>query len=290
MKIKLPLFSVGLSVLFSTVVFSQNATRAEWIAMDNSITAELRKNGAKYETKRAIFWVERDGLTRAELEDFGKLVDRGMRDIAKYTGLKFDKKHFQAEKLEFFINSKPGISRGSVEGKPFIYLPLIRVKEKRAPYLHEAMHKLAYKSNQAFWMVEGFSTYIQTHLGTRSGGYNANIFNPKNADIHQLAGGHLKTDMGKKLLPLIGLNGAALRSNPEDFAKYRPVFEDRVVAAPAFYNMAESFVTFLVNKMGVKKVIRVFDSADMEANIFKLTGRKMIDWKADWMKSLNSPA
>ena len=286
MNTKLVLFSFGLIVFFSIVVFSQDGRLAGRIANDNAISDELREKGVKYETKRAIFWVEKDGLSPKELEDFALLADQGIRDIEKYTRLKFDKKHFKAEKLEFFINSKPGISRGSVDGTPYIYLSIARVKNKKAPYLHEIAHKLAYKSNQALWMAEGFCDYVQTYVARRYGGYDFSSHNPDNADIDRRAADHLRSDVGKNLLPLIGLDGSPLRMNAEQVAIYRPILDDRVVTAPAFYNLSESFVTFLVNKIGLKKLIKLFDSADMEANIFKLTGKKMNDWKADWMKSL----
>ena len=161
MKTKLILFTIGLILSLSTVVFSQNPRLAGRIANDRAISDELRDKGVKYETKRAIFWVEKDGLSPKELEDFAVLADQGIRDIEKYTKLKFDKKHFKAEKLEFFINSKPGISRGSVDDTPYIYLSLARVKNKKITYLHEETHKLAYKSSEALWMSEGFCNYTQ---------------------------------------------------------------------------------------------------------------------------------
>jgi len=286
MKLKNIFLSLTAILIFATVFFSQEGRLADRIAADNAISNQLRQEGVKYETKRAILWVEKNGLTQKELEEFGKLVNQGILDIEKYTGIKFDKKYYQADKLEYFINSKPGISRGTIESKPFIYLPLVRVKEKKAPYLHETAHKIAYKSIEALWMAEGFCSYVQTYVAKRYGGYNANPFNPENIDIDQLAKNHLKTDAGKKLLSLIGLNGSPLRMNAEQREPYRPIFEDRRVSARIFYNLSESFVQFLVAKIGLKKLIKIFDSADMQFNSMKITGKNVDDWKADWLKSL----
>jgi len=288
MKLKNIFLSLTAILIFSIPIFSQHDTRADRIAADNAITDQLRREGVKYETKRAILWVEKNGLTQKELEEFGTLVNQGILDIEKYTGIKFDKKHFQADKMEYFINSKPGISRGTPQNKPFIYLPLVRVKEKKAPYLHETAHKIAYKSIQSFWLQEGYATYIQTYVARRYGGYDTQVFNPENVETDQLAKNTLKTDAGKKLLPLIGLNGtpwsAAISAEQREL--YRPIFEDRRVTAPAFYNLSTSFVKFLIAKLGLKTLQKVFKSADTKADILEITGKNVDEWKADWLKSL----
>ena len=286
MKLKNIFLSLTAVLIFSTVSFSQEDRLAVRIAADNAISDQLRQEGVKYETKRAILWVEKNGLTQKELEEFGALVNQGILDIEKYTGIKFDKKRYQADKLEYFINSKPGIARGIIASKPFIYLPLVRVKEKKAPYLHETAHKIAYKSLEALWMAEGFCSYVQTYVAKHYGGYNGTAHNPENTDVDQLAKNHLKTDAGKKLLSLIGLNGSPLKMNEEQREPYRPIFEDRRISARIFYNLSESFVKFLVAKIGLKKLIKIFDSADMRSNSMKITGKSVDDWKADWLKSL----
>jgi hypothetical protein len=284
MKLKKVFLSLTAILIFSNVIFSQNGTRAEDIhAADMAITNELRQNGVKYETKRAILWVEKDSLTQKEIEDFGALVNQGIVDIEKYTGFKFDKKYYQTEKMEYFISSKGGISRGSTDNKPYIYLASGRVREKKIPYLHETAHKIAYKSMESLWLAEGYAIYVQTYVAGHYGGYDANPFNPENADIDQIAKNLLKADLSKKLLPLIGLNGIPAKMNAEQQEIYRPIFEDRRVTAPAFYNLSESFVKFLITKVGLKKFEKVFNSPDTRANILKVTGKNVDDWKADWL-------
>jgi hypothetical protein len=287
MKAKFALVSVALIVLFSTATFSQTVSPAEQIhAADEAITNDLRRNGVKYETKRTILWVEKDSLTQKEIEDFGTLVNQGIVDIEKYTGIKFDKRYYQTEKMEYFISGKSGISRGSTDNKPYIYLASARVKEKKVPYLHETAHKIAYKSLEALWLAEGYAIYIQTQVANRYGGYDSNPFNPENADVDRLAKNLLKTEISGKLLPLIGLNGIPAKMNAEQREVYRPIFEDRKVTAPAFYNLSVSFVKFLITRIGVKKLGKAFDSADTRSNILKVTGKKVDEWKADWLRSL----
>src|SRR5260370_38776818 len=128
MKFKIALFSVALLVIVATVDVSQTGMPGGIHAADDAIPIELRKEGIKYETKRAIVWVEKGGLTQKEIEEFGKLVNKGIINIETYTGTKFDKKHYQADKVEYFISSKTGLSHGSVMNEPFIYMRPALVK------------------------------------------------------------------------------------------------------------------------------------------------------------------
>src|SRR5688500_12287296 len=180
----------------------------------------------------------------------------------------------------------PGISRGYLGKKPFIYLPLVRVKEKRAPYVHEIVHKIVHQSIQAFWLQEGYASFVQTAVVARYGGYDTTASNPDRRDVHQLARNALKSDVAKIVLPLIGVNGTPSKLSAERREVYRPILEDRRITAPAFYNLSISFVTFLVDKVGLKKLQKTFASPDTNAEILKITGRETADGKADWLRAL----
>ena len=284
MKLKSVFFSLAAILIFAVGSFSQEKR----IADDNAMTDQLRKEGVKYETKRAIVWTEKDSLTQAEIQEFGKLANQGIIDIEKYSGIKFDKKHFKANKIEYFLSSKAGISHISIESKPFIYIRPIRVKEKKTMYLHETTHIIAWKSLKSLWLQEGFPNYIQTYVSRHYGGYLGSPFNPEDKPIDELARNHLKEEISKKVLPLIGRNGTPYDFNltEEEWKIYSFILEDRQVAAPAFYNLSESFVKFIVEKVGMKKMRKILEPQDTRAAIEKVTGKNMDEWKTDWLKSL----
>lgn len=286
MKFNRTLFSLAVILISAVSSFSQEKR----IADDNAMTDHLRKEGVKYEMKRAIIWVEKDSLTQAEIEEFGKLANQGIIDIEKYSGIKFDKKHFKADKIEYFLSSKAGISHVSIENKPFIYIRPIRVKEKKTMYLHETTHIIGWKNPNSLWLQEGFPSYIQTYVSSHYSGYLGSPFNPESKPIDELARNHLKEEISKKVLPLIGRNGAPSDFNEnfnyEEWKIYSFIFEDRQVAAPAFYNLSESFVKFLVEKIGMKKMRKIVEAQDTRAGIEKVTGKNVDEWKAEWLKSL----
>jgi len=282
-KVGFPFFGVALGIMIISVGFAQSGTPvADVHAADDAIPKELRKDGIKYETERAIVWAEKGSLTKDEVKEFGQLVTRGIREIEKYTGIKFDKQHYRANKIEYFLSRKAGISHASVEDKPFVYLTPQRVREKKAPYLHETTHVLLWK-DQALWLQEGFPSYIETYVEKHYGGYSFNVFNPENRPIDELASQLLKAEISAKVLPLIGMNAVP---KEEEEKTYGFIFEDRKTAAPAFYNLSESFVKYLVERVGMKKMRRILEAEDTRAGIEKTTGRSVDEWKTEWLRAL----
>ena len=245
MKFKNIFFCLAVISICAVASFSQD----DRVVNDNAMTDELRKDGVKYETKRAIVWAEKGSLTEQEINEFAALVNQGIISIEKYTGIRFNKKYYQAKKIEYFLSSKAGISHTADGNKPYIYITPTRIKNKKAPYLHETTHVIAWISLKSLWLQEGFANYVQTYVSKHYGGYNFMPFNPDNKDVNQLAKSILISDISKKVLPLIGLNEIIQNLSEDEFKKYNFIFEDRKVAAPAFYNLSESFVRFIMKKL-----------------------------------------
>ena len=284
MEFKNIFFCLTVILICTAVSFPQD-TR---IADDNAMTNELWKDGIKYEAKRAIVWAEKGSLTEQEIEEFAALVNQGIVDIEKYTGIKFDKKHYQAEKIEYFISPNAGIPHVSVDGKPYIYLKPRRVKNKNVPYIHETTHVIAFKNEKSLWLQEGFASHAETYVAAHYGGWTSagDTFNPDSKPNEELARNHLKEEISKRILPLIGMNGTPLIFKDEEWKIYSFIFEDNKVAAPAFYHLSESFVKFFLEKVGMKKMRKLFEAQDTRAGILKITGKNVDEWKADWLKSL----
>lgn len=178
------------------------------------------------------------------------------------------------------------MSHTSIYGdRPYIFIRPELVKGNRAPYLHETVHIIALKTvtSKAPWLAEGFATYAATGVSKKYGGYVGDPFNPENKPIALLARRLANEEISKRVLPLIVVNGPL---NDEEWKSYAFIYEDRKVAAPAFYYLSESFITYFVEKMGLKKMKRIFASPDLIGNIEKETGRSAAEWKAEWLKAL----
>jgi hypothetical protein len=285
MKCKYLILAILSLLIFAGESISQSGGLNDRKAADRAMTDHLYRTGSKHETKRTIVWVEKDSLSGSEVKAFGSLVDQGITNIEKYTRIRFDKKHYGSRKVEYFISNKAGIPHVSLENKPFVYLTPERVKNKRTAYLHETTHIIVWKIT-SLWLQEGYASHVQSHVSKHYGGYLGFAFNPENKPIDDLARIILTQNISKIVLPLIGLNGTPATMQPEQARLYFPIFSDREVTAPAYYNLSESFVQFFVQKLGMKRMRKIFESSNPQTTILKLTGKPVDVWKTEWIKSL----
>lgn len=253
---------------------------------DEAVTAQLRREGERFETPHAILWIEKGSLTHSQAQDFALLVEKGIVSIEDVLGAPFDKAHFQADKVEYFINPNVRISHASSEGKPYIYLSSWRVRTRTAPYLHETIHVLAWWSLGSLWLQEGLANTLAKQAAQRGGGYVADPFNPENTDFNSLIQTILSQEVGQKVLPLIGYKGKAL--TPADEALFRAVYEDDEGVRPAFYHLSESFVSYLVEKVGLRAIRQISDFKSRREGVLQVTGRSLDAWKAEWLQSVQS--
>jgi hypothetical protein len=54
--------------------------------------------------------------------------------------------------------------------------------------------------------------------------------------------------------------------------------------------MSQSFSKFLVEKLGLARVVALVSSRDPEGALRRLSGRSVDDWKADWLRTLPTGA
>ena len=59
--------------------------------------------------------------------------------------------------------------------------------------------------------------------------------------------------------------------------------------APTFYACSFSFVKYLADQVGLNELINLFafGPADMNARLDRLGGKKLSEWRAEWLRLLN---
>lgn len=235
---------------------------------DHATVSKLRKQGIKYTSQRAILWVEKDYLSKEEIREFGSLIDRGIMRAEEYLQMSFDKEHYKADQIQYFIKSGSFAShvfggyRHKEFRKPIVFLSY--VLGGRSPYLHETVHILAWKS-YSLWIREGLAVYLNDKLG----GYPA--FPNFGQDIDEYAKG-LFMPRFKKVLRLIGKNGI-------------PEFSNRMERR-VFYILSGSFVKFLDREIGTEKLMDIYKARNTKKAFKKISGQKVEDWKQTWVNSL----
>src|SRR5262249_6032545 len=103
---------------------------------DREVAANLMDSGIAIETDLASLWFENGALEASQMKGFSELVNRGIIDIATYLGGSRAANH----KIRYFISNDVLISHSTWRS---VYLPLSKVQNRTAPYLHETMHVLA---------------------------------------------------------------------------------------------------------------------------------------------------
>jgi hypothetical protein len=155
-----------------------------------------------------------------------------------------------------------------------------RVHTDSAPYLHETVHVLVPSPNRSVWLTEGFASYVESYVSENIGGYDAHVFvKTGNRGVDAEAARWLSREAGRTVLPWVGTPG-----EPPEMIEER-----RRVAAP-FYVLSQSFAKYLVAKLGLARVLTLISSRDPEDALFRLSGRSVEDWKADWLRTLPAGA
>ena len=266
-------FSTGLRVLLTLpmacfTLFCQDA----WMG-DRDLMQELRADGVRYDRTGASVYFEKDTMTPQEMDAFSNLVDQGIKDIEGLLKIPDERRREQAGKIFFFVSSKIDIGRSRFRT---VMLPLWRVQNEVAPYLHETAHIVARCESCPMWFSEGFASWVQSHVSETIGGYDAKVFARRgNRGVDADAVRYLNTAQGQSVLPFV-LEGG----EPPDI-----VAERRAVGAP-FYVLSQSLVKYLVEHAGVEKVMGLSASSDFDAELARVMEKTPEEVKRDWLGAI----
>lgn len=243
-----------------------------WMA-DRQLATDLSKNGVFIDTPKASYWFDNGVLTWDEMNTFVDLVDRGITDVESYLGIELP----PGRKIRYYISYRVDISHSTWRT---IYLPMTKVENQTAPYLHETTHVIAPCDYCPMWFSEGLASYVQSYVSEHTGGYDGGIFSRRgNRGIDYDAKRWLASDRGLAVVPFIGVHGAPPRIN----------YDRSNVAAP-FYVMAQSFVKFMMQHLTLEQSRAVFVSKDFDAAVQGITGKSPNEWKDLWLAQLGEPA
>lgn len=233
---------------------------------DLNLIASIKSNAEKYVSDRSILLVESGYLSKEEANLLQKIIDKAIVEIENFIGIKFGKEAYKKEKIEYFIHSGREASHTITGYQPRKYmLPVVFLTyaaERRAPYIHETVHIVAWDWN-TLWIKEGLAVFLNDKLG----GYPA--FPNFGVDIDQLAKSNFAF---KSPLNSIGQNGI-----PEFSSK-----EERRI----FYIFSGSFVKYLYTHIGIEKLMEIYKAKDTKKAVAEITAKHIELWKKEWINSL----
>jgi len=251
--------------------------------------AELTANGERRDGKLAILITPAGTIDDKEEEALLARLDRGHAELRAIVG-RHPWQVMRAEKITYYVSPNRFVAHAS--GRGAVFIPLVRLQDGRAPYLHEAAHELlAYFSQpltpdparvervrtmRPLWLTEGLADYVGLTAADRAGVMEGDVFDLGGlAGVDKTCNERLKGPRGAEIVSFIGNIGApgALFTT------------ERTEVAPTFYACGTAFTKFVVERIGLPETIALVPLIPAEGvlpRIEKLTGKSMETLRAEW--------
>jgi hypothetical protein len=276
---------------------SPPAAPIDWSADDATRVADLTATGERREGAQVILFTPRGALEDAQEAELLERLDKGVKALRGVVGT-HAWQVVKEQKLTYYVCPDRFVAHAS--GRAAIFIPIARVQDGRAPFLHEAGHELLATfsrpvgatdpaqrerilSSRPLWLGEGLADYVGQTAASRAGVTEGDVF-----DIGGLAGAdaacreRLKGPRGAEVLPFIGAVGApaALFTT------------DRQQVAPIFYACGTSFTKHLVDRIGLAETIALMPHivpGTVLPRIEQVAGVSMDRIRADWRAAIGAP-
>ena len=198
-------------------------------------------------------------------EDFIGAVEYYIKAISEFVSREnwFDYYNRYGSICRIEILMTDGISRVTVSNvyRVTVYLRQAFFEYDLAPIAHEIAHVVIPWRNRSRSLSEGLASYLQDRFGK-----NPTIFN-WGIDPHTIAN--------------LYMNNAS-----EAFGTHS-VYADGALR-PLFYNMSNSFVTYLIDTFGIANFMSVFESDNLIDAYYIYFGKPFEDIREDWLGFLES--
>jgi MoaA/NifB/PqqE/SkfB family radical SAM enzyme len=240
----------------SNIIYGRN--RSSFHFVESEKKKNLKQNG-EYdctETKLAKLYIEKNYLDDDEAQKISHSIDKGIRDVSEY--LKIEAHN----PIEYYIKSGEFISY-SGSG----YAVLSGIRKHVSPYLHETVHVIAGIHQDCYWLSEGLAVYLNEKLG----GYAC------------YPNGAMPLDECVK----------NKRANPE-YQNFRlnletqhddSLFTDESLRR-LYYVFAGSFVKYLDKRIGIEKLMKLYNSENCEKAFLAVANQSVDEYKREWEQHL----
>ncbi len=275
--------TVGVLMATAIVVAQQ---QLNWAADDASRVATLAKDGSRLEGEHVIVWFPAS-LARADAEALVKRLDPGVAGLWRRIGT-HEWQAVAKGKITYYLSDDTFVSHGS--GRAAVFVPMARVRDGRAPFLHEAVHELLESTRtdppsagppieRPLWLTEGLPDYIARLVAADVGIVEAGPWDtPTIAGADAICAERARTPDGATMIRFIGSS-----ETPEVLFT-----TDRRRFAPTFYTCSLSLVNHLSERVGLNHLLELFafGPAGMNARLDRLGSKKLSEWRTEWLRLL----
>jgi len=283
------LVTVGIKAFSQTPNFS---TVPSLEPNDSLQITRLVNKGTKVSKGNIIAWFPKDSLP---LERMNRIVDTLKTGVA--AAEQFVKApqpwqvHQKGQPYIYYFRLDSFVSHAS--GAGFVSIPFWRIKQGKAPWLHEALHEMlntkagswesssedVWAKNMPLWLAEGLPDFISLQVSQDYHLPHFDVFtNSLLTNVDSVCRQDLKSSRADSILLFIGKKGALTAL----FGKERQLY------APTFYHCSCSFVKYLAERVGLPPLIESLAAypAEME-ELEKRTSASLAELKKLWLIKLN---
>ena len=285
----------------------QAPQQLNWSADDSKRIAALHQAGMRTDGQKAVLWTPPGAIDCAHAAQLMERLDKGVTELRLVIG-SHSWQYVKDQRIVFYVSDDQFVSHAL--GDESVIIPLIRLQDGRAPFIHEAAHALVsrgpfsdqqplapavldrVRATRPQWLTEGIADYLAQTAVKRAVITDGDVFDNGGIDqIDTTCARRLATPAGQEIAPLIGSTGTFPALFTTERGKY----------APAFYACAFSYTKYLAALIGNNELIGLMDlmsKIDRSTNpvtigpdgvlprIEKLTGKSAPAVRAEWLASL----
>jgi hypothetical protein len=254
----------------------------------------LQNTGTKLTGKHVVVWFPKDSLSKKRMLEIVDTLNLGIEAAAKFINSPLP---WQVHQLDspyiFYFKPDSFVSHASLKG--FLFIPFWRIKNGKAPWLHEVVHEMLNTKTGNWvhpnmpeeeadklvplWLTEGLADYISIKVSALNGLAVFDVFsNSSHINPDSLFLKDLKSERGDYIISHIGRKGVM----PELFSNSRRLY------APTFYHGSCSFVKYIDDHYGLDVLLSAISSfGEEQETIEKLTGKSLELLRKMWLDDLN---
>jgi hypothetical protein len=243
------------------------ATAINWTAADKANVEWLAAHGRRVARSQVIVWAPADSIAESWQNALADTLDRGVAELRRLIGGILPWQRIGARPVTYYLS--PGRFISHATGEDGVFIANMLVLAGRAPYLHEAAHELLapkppywadefsdtvvgrrLMNGYPLWLIEGFASVLAYTAASTAGVHEGDIFNVGGLEkmdatcVERVAANQWRDD----ILRVVGGRG-----------RVEALFTtDRPKVAPTFYPCSESMSRFLVEAIGLERVVALF--------------------------------
>ncbi|HWB31136.1 MAG TPA: hypothetical protein VG736_11590 [Vicinamibacterales bacterium] len=251
-------------------------------ADDAARVRRLTKSGTKVESERVTAWLSKDAMSASEMQDVLRRVETAVTTIETFVHVPRPWQKTRNRRVEYFFEEGPFFVPHATINRQ-VLMPVVRLRDGQAPILHETTHALLTppQGHRPFaWLTEGVATYVAKAISQEKQIPEGDRF--ELGEIDQIDGkcaAGLSSAEGARVLPFIGAPG-----NLQTLYAMEPAIRMRQV----FYGCSASFTKYLVDRLGLERVVDLLPDADPHATIERLASANMASVRTEWMAKIGA--